>query len=78
MVASSSFGTSLRRVVASEVRRGRVVRRFWRWVEEATREAFERAERAWMERRLEWVDWARDSGSVDVREARGRVVSRVS
>lgn len=34
------------------------------------------AERDWMERRFEWEDWAKDCGSVDVRDAKGSVERR--
>jgi hypothetical protein len=55
---------------------GKVVVRVERWFEESIMDIWERFERAWRERRREWVVWVRDCGSEAVRDERGRVVSR--
>ena len=67
---------SFRRLSASVASCGRVVRRLERCSEEATRAELERAERDWRDRRVVCEDWARDWGSDEVREARGRVERR--
>ena len=72
----SSLGMSWRRLWAWDASWGRVVRRLERWSEEATRAELDLAERDWMERRFEWEDWAKDCGSVEVRDAKGRVEMR--
>ena len=75
-VWESSLGMSLRRLWAWDASWGRVERRLERWSEEATRAELDLAERDWMERRFECDDWAKDCGSVDVRDAKGSVEMR--
>ena len=72
----SSLGMSWRRLWAWDASSGRVVRRLERWSEDATRAELDLAERDWMERRFECEDWAKDCGSVDVRDAKGSVEMR--
>lgn len=67
LVLSSRLGTLFLISVAVRVRVGMDSWRVDSWSEDVVVERWERELRAWRERRLVWVDWVRDWGSVVVR-----------